>query len=608
MKFEKKIAKILSAFILVCYTIVTVLVAMYCDFDVFRVKTTEVQFFILLMVVSSIFTISVIIKFSAKDREMFIKSVISDEKASYLIFEEYRRLHHAFQMEYHQLSLDTLEKQHLENLLEHKDVDINLKEREIKQLEEEKKYLLNTLELSEKVFISIANHLNEGVWITDPKGMILFANRYLVRRMSVTVGDHTSGVFHLSEEDCEYFSNRDFKEVEMKLWDSRNQRVLLSNARIKHDSKVNNILFLTKEKEQTEDFIKRNQDFNFIFDTFDALSKNVIDKQSIHNFLEKMCLFGEFKSASVRLIGDDKETLNIYAIHQDTYFVLNKSRLSIKDSHMGLAYRSGSPVLINGEEDLRMEEPFIRNAVRKGYKISYFPLRIQGIDIGVLSVISEKSISINMVLLIKAVCINLTIALEKILIYDTLKNNFFDIIGAFFLALEMKSMHLRGHSARVAMICKLMAEQLYYSQDEIDNLYSTALLHDVGKLLFLDKSYKHVFDIHEHGYLGKMIMEKIGAREDIIKGIEFHHDNYRSERGVQPIFSQFVRLANDFDIYFNVAPSLVRARDFISKIARAEQGVYSPNLVNVLDNLIENNVNQLLSIYKVVDEVADAKI
>lgn len=604
MKFEKKIANILSAFIAVCFMMVAVLILLYCDFDVLKNSLLEVQIFVSLMILSSILSVATIANISKKDRDLFIKSIISDESASCLTFKECRRLHHAFQMEYHQMSLDTLEKQHLENLLEYKDMEINLTEREIKRLQGEKEYLARSLEQLEKTFISISNHLNEGVWITDPEGTVLFANRYLVRRMRVTVGDHTCGVFNLRKEDCEFFSRRDFKDIELKLWDSKKNKILLSNTRVMYNSKINNIIYLCREKENLEDFIKNNQDFNFIFDTFDALSKNIIDKQSIHNFLEKMCLFGEFKSASVRLIGDDKESLNMYSIHQDTYFVLNKSKLNIHDSHMGLAYRSGSPVLIHGKEDLRMEEPFIKNAVAKGYKISYFPLRIQGIDIGVLSIIGEKDMSINMVQLIKAVCINLTIALEKILIYDTLKNNFFDIIGAFFMALEMKSMHLRGHSARVAMLCKRIAEQLYYTQEEIDNLYSAALLHDVGKLLFLDKSYKHVFDIHEHGYLGKMIMEKIGAREDIIKGIEFHHDDYKSEKGVQPIFSQFVRLANDFDIYFHIKPCAIRAKDFIKKIAGAEQGVYSPNLVNVLENIIDNNLNELLDIY----EVANAEV
>lgn len=601
MKFEKRVSKMLFLFIFICYGTVAVLAYFYCDLCVLKIKSIEIQVYILIAVIVSVVNLFAVVKMTAKDRELFIKSVIFKEKKVLKEFREYRKLDHVYRMHHHSLTIDSVEKLHLESLIEYSDTEITLIEKEIRQLEQESEYLSDSLKLSENVFMGVANRLNEGIWITDPDGIILFANKYLVRKMKVTVGDHVSGIFNLSKDDCAYFFVRDFKDIEVRLWDKEGSKVLLSNSRVKYNGALNHVLFLCKEQVEVDDFIRRNQNFNFIFDTFDTLSKNVIDKQSIENFLEKMCLFGEFKSASVRLISDDKKTLGIYAVHQDSPFVLNNEKIRIEKNHMVLAYRSGSPVLINRVSDLRMEEPYIKNLVEKGYGVNYFPLRIQGIDIGVLSIISPKPLSSNMVLLIKALCINLTIALEKILIYDTLKNNFFDIIGAFFLALEMKSMHLRGHSARVAMVCKLIAEQLYYSAEEIDNLYSAALLHDVGKLLFVDKSYKHVFDIHEHGYLGRMIMERIGARDDIIKGIECHHDNYRTDKGVQPIFAQFIRLSNDFDIFFYVQPTLERAREYIDKVARREQGVYSSNLVNVLENIIETKPDQLLEIYEVAD-------
>lgn len=606
MKFEKKVVHILFLFLLICVGSVAALTLLFGDFDLLQNELLQIQFYSLITVLGSIFIILQIAKLTRIDREIFIKSLLAEKSNRYRWFREFRRLKHSYILERHSQRLDGVEKMHLEDVLEHKNYELQATEKDIVHLENELELLDHRIEEYEFMFMAIANAVEEGIWVADRDGKVTFINNFMVKQMHVTVGDHISGVFCLNEEDCSFFNRRDFKDIEVKLWDSKGTKVLLSNARIFYADTLNNNLFYCKNIRITEDIIKRNQDFNFISDTFDTLSKNVINKQSIENYLERMCLFGEFKSASIRLLGSDKKTLDIYTIFQDSVFVLNKEKQNIANSHMGLAYRLRNPVLLNHVDDMRMKEPIVRNALQRGLTISFFPLRIQGIDIGVLSIISDKALSNSMVLLIKSVCINLTIALEKILIYDRLKNNFFDIIGAFFMALEMKSQNMRGHSSRVAMVCKLIAEQLYYSGEEIDNLYSAALLHDVGKLLFVDKSYKHVFDIREHGYLGRMIMERVGASKDIIQGIEYHHDDFRSEKGVQPIYPQFIRLANDFDMYFQICPTLERAQSFIDKIGRKTEGEYSPNLVNVLEYIIQQDFDSLMNIYGVSTEAAYA--
>lgn len=601
MKFEHRVMQLLFIFVGIVLGTTLTFYFLFSDPAVIAKKPGEIQFFAIFSVIGVIFSFFRIIKLTEMDREIFIRSLVVDRQQKYRSFKEFRRLMHAYEMERHAQRLDSVEKQHLEEILGKKENDILTAEAEMKGLQKKMEELLHGIEEKEKTFIIMANCLNEGIWVSDRNGILTFANNFIVSHMRVTAGDHVSGVFCLSAEDCSYFSQRDFKDIEVKLWDSAGKKVLLSNKRVFLADVLQNVIYHSREVTSSEDIIKRNQDFNFISDTFDTLSQNMINKQSIQMFLEKMCLFGEFQSASIRLVSNDKKTLDIYAIYQDSVFVLNKEKHNLSNSHMGHSYKTQTPVLINEAKDMLFEEPIILNTLSKGLTINYFPLRIQGIDIGVLSIISDKALNHSMVLLIKSVCINLTIALEKILIYDRLKNNFFDIIGAFFLALEMKSKNLRGHSSRVAMVCKMIAEQLYYSVDEVDNLYSAALLHDVGKLLFVDKSYKHGFDIREHGYFGRMIMERVGANKEIIQGIEFHHHDYRSEKGVQPIFSQFIRLANDFDLYFHIDPTIERARRFIHKIGRHKEGEYSPNLLNVLEHIINNETDGLLKIYEVKD-------
>ena len=56
------------------------------------------------------------------------------------------------------------------------------------------------------------------------------------------------------------------------------------------------------------------------------------------------------------------------------------------------------------------------------------------------------------------------------------------VVRSLVSAVEAKDAYTHGHSERVALFGKRLAEQLGYSQDVCDRLYLTGLLHDVGKI------------------------------------------------------------------------------------------------------------------------------
>ncbi len=600
MKFEKSVARLIVLYVALCFVILIADVVLHAGFSVlFEFCVSSYGF-----IIFSLFAVACVVYYVVRkvhdDKEFFIKQLVAGNAAKYKMYRGFKRLEHAYSMVRHIQNMAEEESYYLDSLSNYYNNEILNLEREIEHCRSKKQKTELELEVTELKFVAIANSIDDGILVVGWDGRVTFANNALIHRFpTITVGDHLSGVFNLSLEDCELFLRSDYKDVEVRIWDKYNSRVVVSGSRVFSDDKLCNVVFIIKNEGingAQEEMVRRNQGFNFVSESLSMLSGNV-SEGSLRLFLERLCLFGEFGSASIRIISDDKKSLNIYTSYHETRFMLNNETVDIKKSNMGKAFESQRAVIIRNPEDMLIPEPHIENALAQGLTVSYFPLSIQNADIGVLSLVGRVAPSQNTVLILKSVCINLAIALEKILLYDTLKDNYFDVIKAFLKAYELKIKNKRGHSARVANICRMMAEKLYYDEREIDKIYNAALLHDVGKMLVMDESDDYEREITDHAKKGRQIMEKVGFDEEILQGIELHHEDYRTERGILPIYPQFIRLANDFDSYVEAEPTKSRAREFIKAVRGGRDGVYSPNLVNVLENIVETDTAALLGIF-----------
>jgi putative nucleotidyltransferase with HDIG domain len=99
-------------------------------------------------------------------------------------------------------------------------------------------------------------------------------------------------------------------------------------------------------------------------------------------------------------------------------------------------------------------------------------------------------------------------------------------------AIDEKDPYTRGHSGRVAKYSLILARELNQSEEEIEKLRVSALLHDVGKIGVDDRILKkpgkltdEEFDqMKEHPAKGANIMRPVAQLKDMIPGIELHHE------------------------------------------------------------------------------------
>lgn len=612
MKFEKKMAGVIVVYIVLVIGLMFGLIMVQSPESLEQLKQPKITAMTLTGVVCALFGIFLVVKMLKKLKKSFLQALIQGHGDELKFFEEFKRIRHHYKMERFQSRLSETEKQYLEEKYDERRKEWIEAESKVKTMKDEQQRLEIELERMELLFINVANTMEENVWVTDENGILTFANNSLIHLVpSTTMGDSVSGIVRLSEEELGYLKRRDYNDLDLQVWDDKGTPLSVNGRRVMKEGHINNFIFVGRprgKRNTYREIVKRNLDFNFLVDSFETLGQSNITSTDVSDFLQSLCIYNRFNSASIRFVSTDGQWLEPYALYSNDTFIVNHDNVPVEGTYMGKAFKNNRQIVLNGPKDLTADpgmlqyEHHIANAVRSGMKIGYFPLKVQDKDIGVLSIVSNATISDDLALLIKSVSINLSVAIEKIMLYDRLKKNYFGVVRSILQAFEIKSKYMLGHSSRVAEICGAIADELYYDNDERDDLYRAALLHDIGKMMFSSEPYKYAFDIWEHGRIGREIVQSAGLSRDVLDGIEFHHDDFITEERIQPIYAQFIRLANDFDVYMNICPSRQRGRDFISKIARKREGEYAPTLVNVLEHLVEHDCEKLMKIYVELSE------
>jgi len=101
-------------------------------------------------------------------------------------------------------------------------------------------------------------------------------------------------------------------------------------------------------------------------------------------------------------------------------------------------------------------------------------------------------------------------------------------------AIDAKDRYTRGHSARVAMVSRQIAEKAGLPEDECEKVYFEALLHDVGKIgvhddiinkegRLTDEEFRQ---IKLHPVFGNQILSSIQQSPYLSLGAHYHHERY----------------------------------------------------------------------------------
>ncbi len=163
-------------------------------------------------------------------------------------------------------------------------------------------------------------------------------------------------------------------------------------------------------------------------------------------------------------------------------------------------------------------------------------------------------------------------------------------------AIDGKDPYTRGHSERVSRFSMAIAQRLGLSDDEVEKIRISALLHDVGKIAIDDNILKKpaalTDDEYEimkkHPQKGYKIMSQIPAMKEFLPGMYMHHemvDGKGYPQGLKgdeiPLMGKIVAVADTFDAMTTDRP-YQKAMKFEDAVARIESFVgtrYDPAVV-----------------------------
>jgi putative nucleotidyltransferase with HDIG domain len=244
------------------------------------------------------------------------------------------------------------------------------------------------------------------------------------------------------------------------------------------------------------------------------------------------------------------------------------------------------------------------------------PLEVDQEIIAILVLAMGQEMNANDINILKMFKNQASMVIQRAIIYDELRKQYFGTIEALVNVIEAKDKYTEGHSRRVSRFAVEIAKEMGYSNEEIENIEIAGLLHDVGKI-GIDQNilakrgrlteYEYEV-IKEHPTKGIQILEAISFDDNIRDGILYHHLGYdltgypKSNIEKLPLYACIIGIADAFDAITS-ARSYSKARtidDALKEFVKLEGKQFDPVMVQVFKRMITQNRERL---QRIIDDV-----
>jgi HD-GYP domain-containing protein (c-di-GMP phosphodiesterase class II) len=216
--------------------------------------------------------------------------------------------------------------------------------------------------------------------------------------------------------------------------------------------------------------------------------------------------------------------------------------------------------------------------------------------------------------LFNSVASSCAVFIENGRLFGDLKELFIGSLKALTRSIDAKDKYTRGHSERVALISRWIAERLAehgaLRQDQIHKVYLAGLLHDVGKIGIEEsvlrkkgKLSQQEWDrIRKHPSIGAGILRGIKQMRDIVPAVLCHHERIDGKgypdglTGDEiPLTGKIIGLADSFDAMTSKR-SYREARTVEDALAEIEKGLGTQFDERIGRIFLESDVYQLWDI------------
>lgn len=509
---------------------------------------------------------------------------------------------------------------------------LEIKNTELFQSLEFLKETNTNLKRSERMYTNLIDNLDALIWIVDIEGKLQYANEKFCNVIGISNNQFSD--FNLRDfvqdlrqvesfEGVGFFKKRDFLNIELTLQPidfSREINISTNSTLIFKESTVVAIQFIARdisdEKQMYTKYFDKNKELMIIND----ISRSLTSKDDINSILQfitdRISQLLNVSGVTVRML-DENGTLSMKAISGYLMTTTFPYDPHIDYSHMGYALKHERIMSFRDPTDLFMDEPFFGEVLTRVHQVAYFPLYNKNSKYGVLAIISEIELDADKISILKSLSENASMAIEKALLFEKLKNNYFQTIEALSRAVEEKVPNYKNHTKRVASLAVMIAKKFYLSQKDLDDIFISGLLHDIGKLGVEDDilTRKEALTEEEseklalHVEVGKKILEPIGLNNQIMEGIYLHHKHYDLtgypklvEIDKLPLFARIIGTADAFDAslieHETSNLEILEVFKLVLSDMKALAGIeFCPEVIIALEELINKEDANVLSIF-----------
>ena len=170
--------------------------------------------------------------------------------------------------------------------------------------------------------------------------------------------------------------------------------------------------------------------------------------------------------------------------------------------------------------------------------------------------------------------------------------------------IDAKDPYTQGHSLRVALYAKVLAEKMGYDDTEQERVYWIGMLHDIGKIGITDVILQkpgqldniEYSTIQTHVDIGGIILKDFKALPDIADGAQYHHERWDGKGYSKhllgkeiPEIARIICIADSFDAMtsprvYRKALSVEFAKNELVKCSGTQ---FDPDIVPVMIKLID---------------------
>ncbi len=287
--------------------------------------------------------------------------------------------------------------------------------------------------------------------------------------------------------------------------------------------------------------------------TFKAHEDNIIRLKSMHDIDRVILLSSSHKGIMNAIIDKLEQTINPDAIG---VYIFDKNGQNL-DVQIGrnLSKRHMKQVMTDGGELIRAvirnRKLLILNKIRSDDNIGFVsslkqegfvayigtPIIAQGgVVTGVLSLYSKKPRKYvkKDLEFINGISHRIGIALDRGQFIQRIREMNFESVLALVQAIEMRDSYTRGHSLQVASLSVIIAQEIEFTEREVELIKFAGLLHDIGKIAIPESIlHKPTFPTEKewriiklHPEKSAMIIEPIKGLRQVSNWILHHHERW----------------------------------------------------------------------------------